>query len=299
MTTMNVPFVDLKTQYLAIKEEVLPGVHKVFEKCNFILGEEVANFENDFAKFIGTKYAVGVATGTDALHLSVRALGIGPGDEVIVPANTFIATPLGVTLTGATPVPCDVEEKNFLIDINQIEKRITKKTKAIIPVHLYGRMLNMDSLKALADKYNLQIIEDVAQAHGAELDGKKAGTVGRTGCFSFFPGKNLGAYGDGGMVTTNEKELYDNLISIRNYGSPKKYYHPIIGLNSRLDTVQAVVLGVKLKRLNDYNQRRFNAAVKYNNVLEGIGDVVIPQIPEKGSHVFHLYVIRTKHRDAL
>ncbi|MBI4925392.1 MAG: DegT/DnrJ/EryC1/StrS family aminotransferase [Bdellovibrio sp.] len=296
---MKIPLVDLQAQMKLIKSDVLKNITSVVEKCNFVLGEEVQKFEQEFAKYCGASFAVGLANGTDALHLAVRAAGIGTGDEVLVPANTFIATALGVTFAGAKVVPVDVNPKNFLMNISLIEKAITKNTKAIMPVHLYGRMMDLDPVLEITKKHGLIVIEDTAQAHGAELYGKRAGSVGLMGCFSFYPGKNLGCYGDGGLVVTNSSELKDKLISLRNYGSPKKYYHPILGFNCRLDTMQAAVLLAKLPHLDSYNQARYEVAVKYNRALEGVGDLVLPEVPEKKSHVFHLYVIQTKKRDTL
>lgn len=295
----KVPFVDLQSQYKSIKKDVLAGVEAVFDKCNFILGEEVQRLEGEFAKYTGSKFGVGVANGTDALHLAVRAAGIGEGDEVLVPANTFIATALGVTFAGAKPIPVDVSQDNFLMDPSLIERSITSRTKAILPVHLYGRMMDLKPVLEIAKRKNLVVIEDAAQGHGAELNGMRAGAVGAMGCFSFYPGKNLGCYGDGGLVTTNDPELKTKLEALRNYGSPKKYHHPIVGYNSRLDTVQAAVLNAKLPHLDSWNAARYEAAVKYNTALEGLGDLILPQIPTKKSHVFHLYVVRTKKRDAL
>lgn len=296
---MKVPFIDLQAQLASLRGDVLKNVTAVLEKCNFILGEEVQKFEQAFAAYCGTNHAIGLANGTDALHLATRTAGIGPGDEVLIPANTFIATALGVTYAGAKPVPVDIDPKTFLMDPNLAEKAITKKTKAIIPVHLYGRLVEMDPFLTLAKKYSLHIIEDAAQAHGAQRKGKRAGTYGMMGCFSFYPGKNLGCYGDGGMVVTQDPEIKTKLEALRNYGSPKKYHHPTIGFNCRLDTIQAAVLLAKLPHLDHYNEARYQAAVKYHKALEGMGDLILPQIPEKHSHVFHLYVIRTKKRDAL
>ncbi len=296
---MDIPLVDLKSQLKFIKKEALEKVESILDKCNFILGDEVSQFEKEFAAYINAKYCIGVANGTDALHLSIRAANIGHGDEVIVPANTFIATALGVTLAGATPVFVDINEKNFLLDVNQAKRQITSKTKAIIPVHLYGRMMDLTELQALAQKHQLTIIEDAAQAHGARLNGKYAGTIGVMGCFSFYPGKNLGAFGDGGLIATNSDEIYDKVIALRNYGSPKKYHHPVIGFNSRLDTLQAAFLSIKLKFLDQYNNARYEAATKYVESLNSISDIILPEIPPKGSHVFHLFVIRTSRRDEL
>ena len=294
-----IPFVDLKTQYKSIKDEVLAEINKVLDNTNYILGQQVADFEAQFAKFCDCKYAIGVASGTDALHLAIKALGIGEKDEVITVANTFIATVLAISYSGATPVLVDIDPKTYNIDIDKIEEKITEKTKAIIPVHLYGRPVDMDRLKAIADKHNLKIIEDACQAHGATFKGKKTGSFGIMGCFSFYPGKNLGAYGDGGAITTNDEQLYNNLKMMRNYGSPKKYYHDYIGYNSRLDTLQAAVLNVKLKYLKNWGDSRFANAKIYNEKLKGVGDIVTPDIDGLESHVFHLYVIRTKRRDEL
>jgi len=294
-----IPFVDLKAQYKAIETEIKEEVNKVLAQTNFILGEPVEEFERAFAQFCNAKYAVGVASGTDALHLALRVLGIGVGDEVITAANTFIATTLAISYTGARPVLVDVGPNTYNIDLDRIEEKITSRTKAIIPVHLYGRVVDMDKLLFLASKHNLEIVEDACQAHGATYKGKKAGSFGIIGCFSFYPGKNLGGYGDGGAVVTSDEKLYQKLKMIRNYGSSKKYYHDTIGYNSRLDTIQAAVLGVKLKYLEDWNNKRFVNAKLYNQKLKGVGDLVLPEIDEESKSVFHLYVVRTKERDEL
>jgi len=294
-----IPFVDLKTQYKAIEVEVKEEVNKVLKQANFILGEPVAKFEEAFAQFCSTKYAIGVASGTDALHLALKVLDIGAGDEVITAANTFIATTLAISYTGAKPVLVDIDLDTYNIDLDRIEEKITPKTKAIIPVHLYGRVVKMDKLLSLANKHKLKVVEDAAQAHGATYKGRKAGSFGVIGCFSFYPGKNLGAYGDGGAVVTSDEKLYQKLKMIRNYGSPKKYYHDTIGYNSRLDTIQAAILGVKLKYLEDWNNKRIANAKLYNQKLKGLGDLVLPEIDEQGRSVFHLYVVRTKRRDEL
>jgi dTDP-4-amino-4,6-dideoxygalactose transaminase len=296
---MNVPFVDLRAQYISIRSEVLANIDDVLEKCNFILGEEVQSFEREFAEFCGTRFGIGVGSGTDAIHLALRAAGIGPDDEVLIPAHTFIATGLGVTYSGARPVPVDVDPATFLMDVAKIEGAITPRTRAIIPVHLYGRMMEMDPLIEVATKHRLLVIEDAAQAHGAEIKGRKAGSVGIAGCFSFYPGKNLGAYGDAGLVATSDVNLKTKLEALRNYGSPQKYHHPIIGYNSRLDTLQAAILRVKLPHLTGFNAARYGAAEKYFRALQGIGDLILPEIPLRGSHIFHLYVVRTRQRDAL
>lgn len=294
-----IPFVDLKIQYKSIQGAIKEEIGKVLEQANFILGEPVAQFESQFAEFCGSKYCIGIASGTDALHLALRALNIGNGDEVITAANTFVATVLAISYVGAKPVLVDVDPQTYNMDLNKIEGKITPNTKAIIPVHLYGRPVNMERLMVIANKYNLKIVEDACQAHGATFNGKKAGSFGIMGCFSFYPGKNLGAYGDGGAIVTSDKELYEKLKMMRNYGSPKKYYHDFIGYNSRLDTMQAAILSVKLKYLKDWNNKRFTNAGIYNKKLNGVGDLVLPETNGIGSHVFHLYVVRTKKRDEL
>ena len=294
-----IPLVDLKTQYQALKKEIDAAIQEVLDQTNFILGDAVAKFEEKFAKFCDTKYCVGVASGTDALHLALRVLGIGKDAEVIAPANTFVATIFAISYVGAHPVLVDVNPQNFHLDLNKLEEKITAKTKAIIPVHLYGRAVEMEKLMALASKYNLKIIEDACQAHGASWQGKKVGSFGILGCFSFYPGKNLGAYGDGGAIVTSEPELYEKLRMMRNTGSPQKYHHDAIGHNSRLDTLQAAVLNVKLKRLSEWNHQRLKNAKLYNQKLSTIKEVTVPEIPRDGSHVFHLYVIRVSRRDDL
>lgn len=294
-----IPFVDLKTQYKSIQGEIKEEIVKVLEQTNFILGEPVAKFESQFAEFCDSKYCIGVASGTDALHLALLVLNIGKDDEIITAANTFVATVLSISYVGAKPVLVDIDPKTYNIDLNKIEEKVTPNTKAIIPVHLYGRPVDMEKLITIADKYNLKIIEDACQAHGAVFNGKKVGSFGIMGCFSFYPGKNLGAYGDGGAIVTSDKDLYEKLKMMRNYGSPKKYHHDFIGYNSRLDTIQAVILNIKLKYLNNWNHKRLANAEAYDKKLRGIGDLVLPDIDKTGSHVFHLYVVRTKERDKL
>jgi len=296
---MNVPLVDLKVNAAPLKADILARLSRIVDNCNFILGNEVAEFEKDFARYCKCLYAVGVANGTDAIHLALRAAGVGPGDEVIIPANTFIATALGVSYTGAVPRPVDVDEQTFLIDMQEIEKVITPRTRAIIPVHLYGRLCNMDAVKEIANARELLVVEDAAQAHGAESNDYKAGNGGVAGCFSFYPGKNLGAFGDGGLVTTSDEDIYQSLLALRNYGSTRKYHHPVKGYNCRLDTFQAAVLAAKLPHLDQFNRDRYDRACQYDQALNGIGDLVLPEIPQPGPHVFHLYVIRTKRRNEL
>ncbi len=294
-----IPFVDLKTQYRLIKEEIQTEINKVLQQSNFILGEQVALFEEEFANFCDSKYCVGVASGTDALHLALRSMYIGQDDEVITASNTFIATVSAISYVGAKPVLVDIDPRTYNIDLNRIEEKITSNTKAIIPVHLYGCPVDMERLLAITHKHNIRIIEDSCQAHGAIWDGKKVGSFGIMGCFSFYPSKNLGAFGDSGAIVTSDEKMYDKIKMMRNYGSPKKYYHDFIGYNSRLDTLQAAILRVKLKHLEEWNSKRRINAKLYNQKLKGVGDLQLPNIDEKGSHIFHLYVIRTQKRDKL
>jgi dTDP-4-amino-4,6-dideoxygalactose transaminase len=275
-----IPLVDLKAQYAAIGAQLQAAVARVAEKQDFILGGELAAFENDFAKFTGCAYAVGVATGTDAVELALRAAGVGPGDEVLAPAFTFIATALGIERAGARPVLVDCDA-NFGMDLSRVT--LTPRTRAVVPVHLYGRVVDCRAL-------GLPIIEDACQAHGAT----GAGTHGRAAAWSFYPGKNLGAWGDGGAVTTNDGEIAERLRAMRNYGSPRKYHHPLWGTNSRLDELQAAVLCVKLPHLADWNARRAAAAVRYDELLREL-PVTRPEIV--AGHAWHLYVIRVANRD--
>lgn len=295
-----IPFVDLKAQYQTLKNEINTAIADVLEKTNFILGEPVTKFETDFANFCGSKYSVGVSSGTDALYLALKAINIGLGDEVIIPANTFVATAIAVSQTGATPVLADVDYQNFNLDLAKLEKKITAKTKAIIPVHLYGQMVDMDKLMSIANKYNLPVIEDACQAHGATWGNKPAGSYGLIGCFSFYPGKNLGAYGDAGAIVTSDEAICEKIRMLRNYGSKIKYHHDTIGYNNRLDTLQAAILNVKLKYLSDWNNKRLNNARLYNQKLSNIKEIILPEIPDESNrHIFHLYVIRAKDRDNL
>lgn len=296
---MQVPLVDLAAQYRSIKADVLKSVEEVLQACGFVLGKPVEEFEEAFARYCGAKYCIGVGSGTDALHLAVRAAGIREDDEVIVPAHTFVATALGVSHAGARPVFVDVDYSTCLIDCAEIERAITEKTRAITVAHLYGRMADMDSILEIARHYKLVVIEDAAQAHGAWKKQHRVGSAGLLGCFSFYPGKNLGAPGDAGAVTTNDPELRANLEALRNYGSSRKYHHPVLGFNSRLDSLHAAVLRVKLAHLDAWNEARYSVAEKYSAALAGVGDLELPAIPERGAHVFHLYVVRTRQRDSL
>lgn len=296
---MPIPLVDLKAQYRAIKKEIDRAIFEAIKNTNFILGENVQKFEKEFAKFCKVKYAIGVGNGTDALYLALRVLGIKTGDEVITPPNTFIATVEAITLNGAKPVFVDINPETYNIDITKIEKAITKKTKAIVPVHLYGQPADIGPILKIAKKYNLKVIEDAAQAHGAEYKGKRVGGLGDVGCFSFFPAKNLGAYGDGGMVVTNNKKIAEKVRLLRNHGRVQKYEHQIEGINSRLDELQAAILRVKLRYLNKWNQARRQRAKLYDNSLKNIKGVKIPFTPSWAVPVYYVYTIRTKERDKL
>jgi dTDP-4-amino-4,6-dideoxygalactose transaminase len=293
-----VPFLDLKTQYLALKDEVLNAANEVFSQTSFILGPQVKAFEESFATFLGAKHVAGVANGTDSLTLSYQALGIGPGDEVIMPAHTFVATAIGALNAGATPVLVDIDKDTYLIDYSGLEAALTTRTKAICPVHLYGRACNMDEICAFARKHSLAIIEDAAQSHGARWNGKCTGTFGEFGSFSFYPGKNLGAYGDGGAVCTNSSELNAKIRRLRNYGSEVKYEHPERGANSRLDSVQAAILDIKLRHLSMWNAQRHAAATKYVEKLAALSSkgLVLPDVRSPEEHVFHLFVIQVNDR---
>jgi dTDP-4-amino-4,6-dideoxygalactose transaminase len=294
----TIPLVDLKAQYLSIKSEIERAILRVIDNTDFILGKEVELFEKEFASFSEAKYGIGVASGTDALHLSLFALGIGSGDEVITAANTFVATVLAISYVGARPVLVDINPDNYNLDVSLLKKAITKRTKAIIPVHLFGQPADMDSIMKIARRYNLKVIEDACQAHGAEYKGRRVGSIGDIGCFSFYPGKNLGAYGDGGMVLTNDEKIAQKIKMLRNYGSRTKYYHEFKGFNSRLDTIQAAILRVKLKRLDKWIEERRKHAKKYNDLLKGM-EVVTPKEEDYAKHAYHLYVIRVKERDRL
>jgi dTDP-4-amino-4,6-dideoxygalactose transaminase len=295
----EIPFLDLKSTYNELKPELDSAYHRVMASGHFILGEEVAKFENEFAQYCKTDYCLGVGNGLEALRLVLQAWGIGRGDEVIVPANTFIATWLAVTQVGAVPIAVEANEY-FNIDANSIEAFITPKTKAIIPVHLYGQPADMDSIIALAKKYNLKVLEDAAQAHGAKYKGRRVGGLADAAAFSFYPGKNLGAYGDGGAITTNDRDLFATINKLRNYGSETKYIHEELGTNSRLDELQAAFLRVRLQHLDRWNQRRVSCANYYDEHLKGLTDnLVVPQVLDSTEPVWHIYPVRTHARDRL
>ncbi|MBI5023393.1 MAG: DegT/DnrJ/EryC1/StrS family aminotransferase [Candidatus Omnitrophica bacterium] len=296
---MNVPFVDFREQYHAIKDKVDVGLKKVFEDGSFILGPQEKAFEEDFARYCGTQYAVGVNSGTDALYLAMLALDIGPGDEVIVPTFTFIATALCVSYTGAKPVFVDIEDQTCNIDPARFEAAVTRKTKAVIPVHIYGQPADMKEINAIATKHKIAVVEDACQAHGAMYNGKKTGALGDIACFSFYPTKSLGAFGDGGMVVTGNKSLYEKTLMLRDYGRAGRYDHKIKGHNSRLDTVQAVVLAAKLPLLDQWNKMRNDVAAHYGKLLKGAEGVVTPAIQKDRTHVFQTYAVRVPGRDKI
>lgn len=289
---------NLKRQYEEIKGDVNSAITAVFDRSQFILGEEGQNFEREFSSYIGMPYGVGLNSGTDALHLALRAISIGNGDEVITVPNTATPTVSAIVQAGATPVFVDIDEKTYLMDTSKIESAITKKTKAIIPVHLYGNCVEMDKLMIIAKKHNFIVIEDCAQAHGAAYKGKKAGTFGDFSCFSFYPTKNLGAYGDAGIVLCKDENFYKKLIMLRQYGEDRRYNSIINGYNSRLDEIQAAILRIKLKFLDKWNKERKNIASRY---LDGIKNpkVILPAITNNSDPVFHLFVVRVKNRDKL
>jgi dTDP-4-amino-4,6-dideoxygalactose transaminase len=290
--------VDLKIQYDALKDEIDSAVLRVIQNTAFILGPEGKALEQSIAEYHYVKFAVGVASGTDALHLALRAAGIGPGDEVITTPFTFIATAEAISYQGAVPVFVDIRPDTFNIDVTQIESRITRRTKAILPVHLYGQSADMTAIMAIARKHKLKVIEDCAQSFGADHRGTKTGAFGDLGCFSFFPSKNLGCYGDGGMVITNDAKLAERLQSLRNHGSKVRYYHDEVGYNSRLDEIQAAVLNVKFKRIDSYNAGRIRSAGLYKKYLSVPG-VQTPVESGDGKHVYHQYTIKVKDRDAV
>ncbi len=296
-----IPFSDLGAQHKELKKQINEAIAKVIKRGDFILGEEVKLFENEFAHFCNSRYAVGVSSGTEAIFLALLSLGIGKGDEVIVPAFTYIATALAISYTGAKPVFVDIDEKTYNIDSEEIEKAITKNTKVIIPVHLYGQPANMPAVLQIAKQYNLRVIEDAAQAHGATIkfsggNEYKTGNMGDIGCFSFYPSKNLGAMGDGGMITTDNEESYKKICMLRDYGRISKYEHTLIGYNSRLDTMQAAILRIKLKRLPKWNKMRQKAAQVYNRLLEDL-NLITPYTDSFVKHVYHVYAVRIKKRD--
>ncbi len=301
-----VPFFDLTRQYKRIEEEILSATKRVYEKGRFILGEEVSVFEEEFSHYCGVRYGVGVDSGTDALQLALKAVGVGEGDEVITVAHSFIATALAISQTGAKPLFVDIDPETYTMDPNALEQFLRhrkkkgerQKIKAILPVHLYGHPAEMDAIMDIADRYQLTLIEDACQAHGAEYQGRKVGSFGLLSCFSFYPTKNLGGYGDGGMVVTNDKKLFEKLRLLRCYGEKRKYEHVLKGGNNRLDEIQAAILRVKLKYLDQWNEERRKRVLIYKKMLEHRG-VICPTEKGQAKHVYHLFVIRTKKRNPL
>ncbi|RZU00797.1 DegT/DnrJ/EryC1/StrS family aminotransferase [Rivibacter subsaxonicus] len=292
-----IPFVDLKAQYASIKTEVNAAIQGVLESCQFTLGSEVVAFEQEFAAYCQGQHGIGVNTGTSALHMALLAAGIGPGDEVITVPFTFVATVAAIQYAGATPVLVDIDPKTFTIDVGAIEAAITPRTKAIMPVHLYGQPADMDPILEIARRHGLIVIEDACQAHGAEYKGRRVGSIGDMGCFSFYPGKNLGACGEGGMVVTNNAEYARTIRMLRDWGAEKKYHHVMKGYNFRLEGIQGAVLRVKLRHLEAWTEARRRAAASYERHLAGSG-IATPQAAAYARHVYHVYAIRTQHRQA-
>jgi len=297
--SVKVPFLDLRAAYLELKDELDEAYCRVMQSGWYILGEEVEAFEREWAAFCGARHCVGVGSGLDALHLALRAMGAGPGDEVIVPSNTYIATWLAVSYAGATPVPVEPDERTYNMDPSRIEPVITEKTKVILPVHLYGQPADMDPINETARRYGLKVLEDAAQAHGARYKGRPCGSLGDAAAWSFYPGKNLGAFGDGGAVTTNDDALAEKVRKLRNYGSHVKYHNLYKGFNSRLDELQAAFLRVKLRKLEEWNEKRRRIAASYLEGLSGLLDLVLPFVPDWAEPVWHLFVVRSPRRDLL
>jgi dTDP-4-amino-4,6-dideoxygalactose transaminase len=296
MTEKPIPLMDMVAQYRSIKDEIDQAISEVLEKGHFILGQNVAALEKEIAAYLGVKHGIGVASGTDALILAMRALDIGPGDEVIVPSYTFFATAEAVLLVGATPVIVDIEPETYTIDVKQIADRITDKTRAIIPVHLYGHAANMTAVMEIARKHDLKVIEDNAQAFGAEHRGQKTGSIGDVACLSFFPSKNLGGCGDGGMVVTDDDGIAERIRMLRTHGWKKKYFPEVVGYNSRLDELQAAILRVKLRHLEGWNERRRELADIYRERLAG-APLRVPVEANDARHVYHLFIIEVEERE--
>jgi dTDP-4-amino-4,6-dideoxygalactose transaminase len=301
VATQDIPLVDLKAQYATIRDDVRQAIDEVLDSMQLTIGPNVRAFDKEWADYCGTAHAIGVGSGTDALQLAIRACGVSSGDEVITVSHTFFATVEAIVYANARPILVDVDERTMLMDITSVASRITPRTKAIIPVHLYGRTVDLRPLRQLAQDRGITIIEDAAQSHGALLDdGKKAGAGGRVNCFSFYCSKNLGAYGEAGSITTNDEKLADDLRALREHGQSTRYYHPIVGYNARLDEIQAAILRIKLRHLDEWNARRQAIAAHYNQLLAGL-DIITPEIPSGGRHVFYCYAIRVPggRRDAL
>lgn len=296
---MNVPFLDLKSGYIEMQEEIDAAIRRVLDSGWYILGRELETFEEEFAAYCGAKYAVGLGNGLEALHLSLRAMGVGPGDEVIVPSNTYIATWLGISQCGATIVPVEPDPKTHCIDPSLIEAVVNNRTKAILPVHLYGIPSDMTSILEIARRYGLLVLEDAAQAHGAEAGGKRIGAHGDVVAWSFYPSKNLGALGDAGAITTDDFEVANRVRMLRNYGSKVRYVNEVAGYNSRLDPIQAAVLSAKLKKLDQWTEKRGGLAARYTSRLANTPGLILPEEPNYGRSAWHVYVIRHQRRNEL
>ena len=295
---MQVPFVDLKKQYLSIKDEIDSSIKEVLDNTAFILGKKVEDFEKKFAELCNVKHCIGVNNGTSALRLALQSLNIKPNDEIITTPFTFIATAEAISHTGAKPVFADIDEKTYCIDPEKIRENITKRTKAIMPVHLFGQPADMDPILEIAEKHSIKVIEDAAQAHNASYKNRKAGSMGEISCFSFYPGKNLGAYGEAGAVCTNNEEIAKNLVLLRQHGELVRYYHDIIGDNCRMEAFQGAVLGVKIKYIGEWTEKRRRNAECYNKLLKNL-DIALPYEADYARHVYHIYAIRAKNRDKL
>ena len=295
---IQVPFLDLRAPYLELREDIDAAMLRTADSGWYLLSRELEAFERAYAAYVGAKHCIAVANGLDALHLALRALGVGPGDEVIVPSNTYIATWIAVTQAGATPVPVEPDDRTFNLDPARVEAAITPRTKVILPVHLYGQPADMDAICAIAARRGLRVLDDAAQSHGARVRGRRVGAIGDVTAWSFYPGKNLGAFGDAGGVTTNDDALADALRVLRNYGSRVKYVNEVVGYNSRLDEIQAAILAAKLPHLDAWNARRARLAARYAEGLRDAG-LVLPEVPEWAESVWHLYVVRSPARDAL
>lgn len=298
METVQVPFLDLKAQLRSIREEIDGAIAHVLETTQFVLGEEVARFEEEFAHYTGARFGIGVNSGTSALHLSLLALGVGPGDEVITVPNTFVATVAAIRYTGARVVYVDVDPDTLLLDPAQLERAITPRTKAVIPVHLYGQMAQMDPILAIARAHGVAVVEDACQAHGARQHGRPAGSLGELGCFSFYPGKNLGAYGEGGMVVTSDEGLAAKIRMLRDWGQDRKYNHVLEGFNNRLEGIQGAVLRVKLRHLERWIEARRAHAAHYRSLLAG-GPFAMQAVQEENRHVYHVFAVRTREREGV
>jgi dTDP-4-amino-4,6-dideoxygalactose transaminase len=296
---LTIPFLNFEPMHALIRSEIMQSFQDVYDANWFVLGKKLENFEKEYATYSNTNFSIGVSNGLDALHLSLKALNITKGDEVIVPSNTYIATALAVSYVGGTPVFVEPNSNTYNINPANIEAAITPKTKAIMPVHLYGQACEMDAILSIAKKHNLYVIEDNAQAHGATFNNKITGSFGDLNGTSFYPGKNLGALGDAGAITTNNEELAKKIMMLRNYGSEKKYYNDEIGFNMRLDEIQAAFLSIKLKYLNDWTSQRKQIAGWYNNALKNIGDLILPTTHADATNVYHLYVIKSKKRNLI